>query len=140
MFLDDQGSWMTMFFTTILSLFIFSHVYNLLLMIGGESTLSYRITEDMGIRNSLFLRMAATGTWCGDFFTAWMVIYFYVEYDIFTLAVFIWYWCEISYACSMRIAPREFYYHPQTKFWEGNVFTGGSGVGNIKCIIGYVTW
>ena len=76
---------MTMFFTTILSLFIFSHVYNLLLMMGGESTLSYRITEDMGIRNSLFLRMAATGTWCGDFFTAWMVIYFYVENVFFVL-------------------------------------------------------
>ena len=88
---------MTMFFTTILSLFIFSHVYNLLLMMGGESTLSYRITEDMGIRNSLFLRMAATGTWCGDFFTAWMVIYFYVEYDFycFALTVFLYYWYEI---------------------------------------------
>ena len=73
MFLDDQGSWMTMFFTTILSLFIFSHIYNLLLMIGGDSTLPYRITEEMGIKNSLFLRMAATGTWLGDFFTAWMV-------------------------------------------------------------------
>ena len=74
MFLDDQGSWMTMFFTTIMSLFIFSHIYNLLLMIGGDFTLPYRITEDMGIRNSFFLRMAATGTWLGDFFTAWMVI------------------------------------------------------------------
>ena len=73
MFLDDQGSWMTMFFTTILSLFIVSHIYNLLLMIGGESTLQYRIDEHMGIRNSLFLKAAATGTWCGDFFTAWMV-------------------------------------------------------------------
>ncbi len=73
MFLDDQGSWMTMFFTTILSLFIVSHIYNLLLMIGGESTYKYRIDEHMGIRNSLFLKAAATGTWCGDFFTAWMV-------------------------------------------------------------------
>ncbi|KAK7449157.1 hypothetical protein BaRGS_00040046 [Batillaria attramentaria] len=46
MFNDDKGSWMTMFMTTIVSVFIFSYIYNLFLLIG---------------------------TWCGDFFTAWMV-------------------------------------------------------------------
>ena len=41
----------------------------------------------------------------------------------------------------MSIVPNKFYYHPQTKFGEGNVFTGvclftGGGVSIIKCIIG----
>lgn len=73
MFSDEQGSWMTMFFSVIFFLFLFSYVYNLLLLMGGDETLDYRITEYMGIRNSSFMKAAATGTWCGDLFTAWMV-------------------------------------------------------------------
>ena len=73
MFEDDQGSWMTMFFTTILSLFICSWVYNGFLAIGGDATQPYWISSLMGIKNGWFMKAAATGTWCGDFFTAWMV-------------------------------------------------------------------
>jgi hypothetical protein len=73
MFNDHQGSWMTMFFTSIMSLFIMSWLYNGLLQIGGDSTVEYEITERMGIKNATFMKAAATGTWCGDFFTAWMV-------------------------------------------------------------------
>ncbi|KAG7277238.1 hypothetical protein CRUP_015286 [Coryphaenoides rupestris] len=36
MFREDHGSWMTMFFTTILSLFIFSNIYNLFLLMAGD--------------------------------------------------------------------------------------------------------
>ncbi len=36
MFREDHGSWMTMFFSTILSLFIFSHIYNLILLMIGR--------------------------------------------------------------------------------------------------------
>ncbi|XP_076863276.1 transmembrane protein 117 isoform X2 [Brachyhypopomus gauderio] len=72
MFREDHGSWMTMFFSTILFLFIFSHIYNLfLLMTGGMG--HYMVTEYMGIRNESFMKMAAVGTWMGDFVTAWMV-------------------------------------------------------------------
>uniref|UniRef100_A0A6I8R8G5 Transmembrane protein 117 n=1 Tax=Xenopus tropicalis TaxID=8364 RepID=A0A6I8R8G5_XENTR len=71
MFREDHGSWMTMFFSTILFLFFFSHIYNLfLLMAGGMST--YIINEYMGIRNESFMKVAAVGTWMGDFVTAWM--------------------------------------------------------------------
>ena len=73
MFSQDQGSWVTMFFSTIFFLFLFSYVYNLLLLMGGDATIPYRISEYMGIRNSTFMKGAATGTWCGDLFTAWMV-------------------------------------------------------------------
>uniref|UniRef100_A0A4W4H055 Transmembrane protein 117 n=2 Tax=Electrophorus electricus TaxID=8005 RepID=A0A4W4H055_ELEEL len=72
MFREDHGSWMTMFFSTILFLFIFSHIYNLfLLMTGGMG--HHMVTEYMGIRNESFMKMAAVGTWLGDFVTAWMV-------------------------------------------------------------------
>ncbi|KPP69844.1 transmembrane protein 117-like, partial [Scleropages formosus] len=33
----------------------------------------YMVTEYMGIRNESFMKMAAVGTWMGDFVTAWMV-------------------------------------------------------------------
>ncbi|KAK6973795.1 transmembrane protein 117 [Biomphalaria glabrata] len=73
MFHDDKGTWMTMFLSTVLSVFIFSYLYNALLMIGGDHTAPYAISTYMGITNSAFMKAAATGTWCGDFFTAWMV-------------------------------------------------------------------
>ena len=43
------------------------------------------------------------------------------------------------------VAPT-YYYRPQTKLQEGNVSTGicysghGGRLGNITCIMGYVTW
>ncbi|XP_035825513.1 transmembrane protein 117 [Aplysia californica] len=73
MFHDDKGSWMTMFLSTILFVFIFSYVYNAFLLIGGDYTDPYHISSFMGINNDIFMKAAATGTWCGDFFTAWMV-------------------------------------------------------------------
>ncbi|XP_069484115.1 transmembrane protein 117 isoform X2 [Ambystoma mexicanum] len=72
MFRDDHGSWMTMFFSTILFLFIFSHIYNLCLLMAGNMR-SHIITDYMGIRNQTFMKIAAVGTWMGDFVTAWMV-------------------------------------------------------------------
>lgn len=36
MFREDHGSWMTMFFSTILFLFIFSHIYNTVLLMDGN--------------------------------------------------------------------------------------------------------
>ncbi|KAI4905661.1 hypothetical protein NFI96_011348 [Prochilodus magdalenae] len=72
MFREDHGSWMTMFFSTILFLFIFSHIYNLLLLMTGGMG-PHMVTEYMGIRNESFMKMAAVGTWMGDFVTAWMV-------------------------------------------------------------------
>ncbi|XP_056595337.1 transmembrane protein 117 isoform X2 [Triplophysa dalaica] len=72
MFREDHGSWMTMFFSTILSLFVFSHIYNLFLLMNGRMG-AHMVTEYMGIRNESFMKIAAVGTWMGDFVTAWMV-------------------------------------------------------------------
>ncbi|XP_052067421.1 transmembrane protein 117-like [Mytilus californianus] len=73
MFCDDQGSWMIMFLFSLISVFIFSWLYNAFLLAGGSSTEDYRISGLLGLSNSIFMKAAATGTWCGDFFTAWMV-------------------------------------------------------------------
>ncbi|XP_030072993.1 transmembrane protein 117 [Microcaecilia unicolor] len=72
MFREDHGSWMTMFFSTILFLFLFSHIYNLCLYMARDMS-TYVITDYMGVRNESFMKVAAVGTWLGDFVTAWMV-------------------------------------------------------------------
>lgn len=78
MFCEDQGSWMIMFLSSLISIFIFSWLYNAFLLAGGSSTEDYRISGLLGLSNSIFMKAAATGTWCGDFFTAWMVLVFIV--------------------------------------------------------------
>ena len=73
MFQNDQGSWMIMFFTCIVSLLIFSFIYNAFLSLSATMAASYAISSKMGITNQTFMKAAALGTWMGDFITAWMV-------------------------------------------------------------------
>ena len=73
MFRNDQGSWMIMFFSCIISLFIFSFIYNAFLSLDAAMKASYAISSKMGITNHTFMKAAALGTWMGDFVTAWMV-------------------------------------------------------------------
>ena len=73
MFDNDQGSWMIMFFTSILSLLVFSFIYNAFLGLNATVAASYTISSKMGITNQTFMKAAALGTWMGDFITAWMV-------------------------------------------------------------------
>ncbi|XP_068671766.1 transmembrane protein 117-like [Montipora foliosa] len=73
MFYQDRGSWMVMFLTTLVSLFIFSFLYNGFLSAGGDEVSVYKVTTYLGIQNDSFMKAAALGTWTGDFVTAWMV-------------------------------------------------------------------
>ena len=73
MFYHDSGSWMVMFLTTLVSLFIFSFIYNGFLSAGGDELSLYKITTYLGLQNDSFMKAAALGTWMGDFVTAWMV-------------------------------------------------------------------
>lgn len=73
MFARDSGSWMVMFLTTLVSLFIFSFLYNGFLRAGGDELSGYKITTYLGLQNDSFMKAAALGTWMGDFVTAWMV-------------------------------------------------------------------
>ncbi|XP_078346486.1 LOW QUALITY PROTEIN: transmembrane protein 117-like [Oculina patagonica] len=73
MFKRDSGSWMVMFLTTLVSLFIFSFIYNGFLSAGGDELSLYHVTSYLGIQNDSFMKAAGLGTWMGDFVTAWMV-------------------------------------------------------------------
>ena len=73
MFMRDSGSWMVMFLTTLVSLFIFSFIYNGFLSAGGDKLSLYHVTSYLGIQNDNFMKAAGLGTWMGDFVTAWMV-------------------------------------------------------------------
>ncbi|XP_045119048.1 transmembrane protein 117-like isoform X2 [Portunus trituberculatus] len=73
MFRDEQGSWMTMFLTVIVSLYMFSYVYNLILFVGHEKYCRWQIGSDMDVTNESMMKAAATCTWLGDLVTALMV-------------------------------------------------------------------
>ena len=70
---DGQGSWMVMFLTVLMFLFIISFIYNEFLLLGGAHFAPYVSSNNLGIQNQTFMKMAAIGTWLGDFITAWMV-------------------------------------------------------------------
>ena len=70
---DGQGSWMVMFMTTVMSLYIFSFIYNGFLMLEGQYMDRLHASPFMRMQNQTFMKFAALGTWLGDFLTAWMV-------------------------------------------------------------------
>ena len=70
---DGQGSWMIMFLTALVFLYILSFIYNEFLLLGGEHLHPYLSSNNLGIQNQSFMKLAAIGTWLGDFITAWMV-------------------------------------------------------------------
>jgi TMEM117 protein family len=72
MFSGSKGTWMIMFFTTLFSLYVGALSYNLWLDLLGESV--YALDSKIGMTNQDFSRVAATGTFLGDFLTAFMVI------------------------------------------------------------------
>ncbi|KPM11147.1 THEM117 domain containing protein, partial [Sarcoptes scabiei] len=73
MFRDESGTWMIMLLSMLLSLFLISHLYNTLLLMLNPFDRNLLITSNMGISYASFMKIAACGTWCGDFFTAWMI-------------------------------------------------------------------
>ncbi|XP_054712846.1 transmembrane protein 117-like [Uloborus diversus] len=73
MFRDEQGTWMIMFLTSLMFIYMFSKIYNWFLQAGHPQFDIYRINLHMGITNANFMKAAACGTWVGDFVTAWMV-------------------------------------------------------------------
>lgn len=70
---EGQGSWMVMFLTVLMFLFIVSFIYNEFLLLGVAHFAPYVCSNNLGIENQTFMKMAAIGTWLGDFITAWMV-------------------------------------------------------------------
>lgn len=72
MFARDQGSWMIMFLCSLISLMIFSMIYNAFLSLDSRWD-DHKITGYLGTKNHVFMRVAGVATWFGDFITAWMV-------------------------------------------------------------------
>ncbi|CAG2113701.1 unnamed protein product, partial [Medioppia subpectinata] len=73
MFRDECGTWMIMFATAFISCFFFSIGYNCLLVWAHPAADKLIINSYMGMTYANFMKVAACGTWCGDFFTAWMI-------------------------------------------------------------------
>lgn len=73
MFQEDKGSWMIMFLTTIIFLYILSIIFNVFVGLGGSPLAEYEVTSFLGFVNKTFMKAAGMGTWMGDFVTAWMV-------------------------------------------------------------------
>ena len=64
---------MVMFLTVLVSLFAFSHVYNVLLALWHVDFCHLNINSEMDISNGSVMKAAACGTWLGDLVTALMV-------------------------------------------------------------------
>lgn len=73
MFRDESGTWMIMLISTFISCYIACQVYNSFLIMFHSNPKPFIITSKMGMTYSSFMKLAACGTWCGDFFTAWMI-------------------------------------------------------------------
>ncbi|KAH8025874.1 hypothetical protein HPB51_013579 [Rhipicephalus microplus] len=72
MFREEQGTWMIMLLTALVFVYMLSLVYNALLLSGHPRPDQFRINALMGVTNASFMKVAACGTWLGDFLTAWM--------------------------------------------------------------------
>ncbi|KAK8771224.1 hypothetical protein V5799_025532 [Amblyomma americanum] len=73
MFREEQGTWMIMLLTVLVFVYMLSLVYNALLLSAHPHPDAFRINALMGVTNASFMKVAACGTWLGDFLTAWMV-------------------------------------------------------------------
>jgi len=73
MFRDECGTWMIMFLSVFISCYFFSIVYNFMLVSTHPRAHLYVINTYMGMSYANFMKVAACGTWLGDFFTAWMI-------------------------------------------------------------------
>ena len=73
MFAQSKGTWMIMFITCFVSIYTAAALYNLILM-SWDGYMEWRVTDDMRMTNETFMRLAACGTWLGDYITAFMVV------------------------------------------------------------------
>lgn len=75
MFRNESGTWMIMLLSTFFSSYLFSILYNMIVLLFRDSMAAdqWMITSQMGITYACFMKVAACGTWLGDFATAWMI-------------------------------------------------------------------
>lgn len=73
MFSKEKGTWMVMFFSTILFVAVMGEVWNFLLSSMSSRFEEWQVDSYLGISNETFMKIAASGTWVGDYLTAYMV-------------------------------------------------------------------
>nr|XP_046914791.1 uncharacterized protein LOC124495451 [Dermatophagoides farinae] len=115
MFREESGTWMIMLISSVISCYFVSQIYNTLLLMFHPSYHGYLITSKMGITYSLFMKIAACGTWCGDFFTAWMITDMMLQDNLYP-----------NWAISLRAF---WYKHANIRivvFWSGSLVIAAS--------------
>ena len=70
---SGQGSWVIMFLTCVVSLFLWTFIYNKIIKLEGETHKDYLVSSNMHMKFETFMKGAATLNWFGHFTTAWMV-------------------------------------------------------------------
>ena len=110
MFRDEEGTWMIMIISMFLSCYVFSVVYNYLLISAHPMASRYVINTRMGVSNANFMKAAACGTWLGDFFTAWMVTDMMLQDNLYP-----------CWATGLRRFWRNHGYVRIVVFWSGSV-------------------
>ena len=71
---DSQGAWIIMFLTSILSLYGFSLLYNVILDVCGGYILSYKCDNSFKIENKCLMKAIAAFIWIGNIITIWIII------------------------------------------------------------------
>lgn len=110
MFRDEEGTWMIMLLSVFISCYIFSIVYNCLLISFHYSPNGLVINTRMGVSNANFMKAAACGTWLGDFFTAWMVTDMMLQDNLYP-----------GWATGLRAFWRNYEHVRIVIFWSGSV-------------------
>ena len=68
---DGEGSWVIMFLTSIVFIFLWTFVYNETLKATGNH--EYVVSSNMQVKYETFMKGAMATVWFGHFLTAWMV-------------------------------------------------------------------
>lgn len=69
--LDGEGSWVIMFLTSIVFIFLWTFVFNETLKATGNQ--EYVVSSNMQMKYETFMKGAMATVWFGHFLTAWMV-------------------------------------------------------------------
>merc|ERR1719150_3126483 len=101
---------MVQFLTVIVSLYLFSHAYNVVLVLTFPPASKYTINSKMGVSNSSLMKAAACGTWLGDLISALIVTDMMLQDDLYP-----------GWAPRVRKVWRETYGLRIGVFWLGSI-------------------
>eukprot|EP01006_Ploeotia_vitrea_P046867 TRINITY_DN67068_c3_g1_i2.p1 TRINITY_DN67068_c3_g1~~TRINITY_DN67068_c3_g1_i2.p1 ORF type:complete len:414 (+),score=209.31 TRINITY_DN67068_c3_g1_i2:93-1334(+) len=74
MFRGDKGTWFVMFFSVIIFCGIGANIFNVIINAWDPAFKVYETSPGLSMTNEDFMKVASSGTWMGDYLTAYMVI------------------------------------------------------------------